>query len=66
MVIKGIEVIGTSSKSASEATKNALSEVSETVRGIEWLRITDYSLNLKNNKISQHQVRIRVYFQVAK
>jgi flavin-binding protein dodecin len=66
MVKKGIELIGTSDKSVSDAVKTAVEEAALTLKGIEWLKVLSYTLELENAEIKQHQVRLMVYFDVKR
>jgi flavin-binding protein dodecin len=66
MVKKGIELVGTSKKNISEAVKNAVKEASLSLRGIEFIRVLDYTVHCNDGKITQHQVRLKVYFNVKR
>lgn len=67
MVIKAIEIIGTSEKSVTDAVQGALKEAAKNVKGIEWLKVTDYSLRLDEaGKVDQHQTKLKVYFEVRR
>jgi flavin-binding protein dodecin len=66
VVKKGIELVGTSKKNISEAVKNAVKEAYVSLRGIEFIRVLDYTLHCKDGKVTQHQVRLKVYFDVKR
>jgi flavin-binding protein dodecin len=53
MVIKVVEVIGSSPKSWEDAAKNALEETAETVRDIKLIDANDFTAKVENNKIVQ-------------
>jgi flavin-binding protein dodecin len=66
LVKKGIELVGTSQKDFSEAVQNAIKEASETLRGIEWVRVEEYTGTVEGDRITQYQARVKVYFDVER
>lgn len=64
MVKKGIELIGTSEKDFSDAIENAVKEAAETLRGIEWVKVLEYTAKVENDEIKQYQARVKVFFDV--
>lgn len=61
---KKIEVVGTSPKSFSEATANAIAKASETIHNLSWFEVTEHRGNIAEGQIRQYQVTIKVGFQV--
>ena len=66
MVKKGIELIGTSNKGFSYAIEDAVKEAAESLRGLDWIKVIEYTANVENNKITQYQARLKVYFDVER
>ena len=53
---KLIDLVGVSNESYSEATKNAITRASETLRGLGWFEVTELRGLIQNGKISEYQV----------
>ncbi len=66
MVKKGIELVGISEKNVTDAVRMAVKEAAATIKGLEWIKIIDYSLKVEDGKIYQHQVRLKAYFEVKR
>ncbi len=65
-MIKVIEVIGTSDKGFSEATKNAIDEASKSLKNIKSIYIKHMNANVQNNKIISYAVNAKISFEVEK
>ena len=63
-VIKVIELIGTSPTSFDDAVKVALERASRTVRGISGLDVIGQKAVVKDNKIVEYRVVIKVAFSL--
>jgi dodecin len=63
-VVKVIEVIATSEKSIDDAVKNAVTEVSKSIRNIDSVYIKDIKAHVKNGKISSWGVICNLSFRV--
>jgi flavin-binding protein dodecin len=61
---KLIELVGTSSTSYADATKNAVERASETLRGLGWFAVTELRGLLHNGAISEYQVTLKIGFRV--
>jgi dodecin len=61
---KLIELVGTSTESYAEATKNAVERASETLRGLGWFQVTELRGLLEDGKISEYQVTLKVGFRL--
>jgi flavin-binding protein dodecin len=61
---KKIELVGTSPVSFSEAVKTAISEAAATVRHIDWLEVTEQRGNVKDDKVMEYQVILKVGFKI--
>ena len=63
-IVKVIEVIASSEKSFDDAIKNAVKEVSKTIRNIDSVFIKDQKVHVKDGKIGSYGVICKVSFRV--
>ena len=63
-VFKKIEIVGTSEKSLSDAVTNAVTKASETLRNLSWFEVIEERGAIKDGKILEYQVTIRVGFRL--
>jgi len=63
-IIKVIEVIASSDKSFDDATKNAVSEASKTVKNIRSVYIENMKARVEDNKITSYAVNAKISFEV--
>ena len=63
---KKIEIVGTSPAGFSEAVKSALAEASQTVRHMDWFEVIDQRGMIKDNKVAEYQVVLKVGFKIEK
>lgn len=61
---KKIELVGTSPVSFSEAVKAAIAEASATVRHIDWFEVIEQRGNVKDDKVMEYQVVLKVGFKI--
>ena len=61
---KLIDLVGVSDESYSEATKNAITRASETLRGLGWFEVTELRGLIHDGKISEYQVTLKVGFRL--
>jgi dodecin len=61
---KKIEVVGTSPTSFAEATKGAIEEASKTIRHISWFEVAEMRGAVKDGKVSEFQVTLRLGFKL--
>jgi dodecin len=61
---KMIELIGTSPTSFAEAVKAAIAEASKTVRHMDWFEVTEQRGSIKDGKVKEFQVAVKVGFKV--
>jgi flavin-binding protein dodecin len=64
VVYKIIDIVGTSEKSFSEATKNAVIEAAKTVRGIRRAEVTKFDVKIENDKLVLYRAELRISFEV--
>lgn len=63
-IVKVIEVIAHSEKSIDDALRNAVSEVSKTVRNIDSVYVKDIKAHVKDGKISTFGVICKISFRI--
>ena len=63
-VLKVIEVLANSSESWEEATKNALEQASKSVKNIRSVYINELSASVKDGKIDDYRVNVKITFEV--
>jgi flavin-binding protein dodecin len=63
-VYKKIEIVGTSPVSFAEATRIAVEEASKTVRNMSWFEVAEQRGAVKDGKVLEFQVTIRIGFRV--
>ena len=63
-VLKVIEVLANSDKSWEDAAKNALDQASKSVKNIRSVYINEQSATVKNGKIDNYRVNVKITFEV--
>jgi flavin-binding protein dodecin len=63
-VLKVIELMGTSPSSWEEASKNAIAKAAETLRGISGADVVGQNVVVKDGKIVEYRVDLKVAFIV--
>ena len=63
-VYKIIELVGTSTESFSEAAKEAVERASKTVRHAGWFEIVSQRGLIKEGKVAEFQVMLKVGFKL--
>jgi flavin-binding protein dodecin len=64
-VYKLIEVVGTSKNSYEEAIQNAITKASETLKAISWFQVVEQRGAVKDGKILEFQVILKVGFKLV-
>ncbi len=64
-IVKVIEVIASSNVSFDDAVKNAVTEVSKTVKNIDSVYVKDFKVHVKDEKITSYGVICKVSFRVT-
>ena len=62
--VKVIEIIGISSKSFDDAIDQALNKASKTVKGISGFEVITQMASVKDGKITQYKVNLKLAFPV--
>lgn len=66
MVVKIIELIGSSPKGWKEATQNAVDEAARTVRNIKSVHLKRCTAKVQKNKIVEYRAVVRIAFTVER
>jgi flavin-binding protein dodecin len=61
---KKIEIVGTSPVSFSEAVKSAIATASNTVRHMDWFEVADQRGMIKDGKVAEYQVILKIGFKL--
>lgn len=64
MIVKVIEVIGTSDKGFTEATENAVAEAAKTVSNIKSIYVKHMNANVENSKIVSYAINAKISFEI--
>ncbi|KAB7529248.1 dodecin domain-containing protein [Flagellimonas olearia] len=63
-VLKVIEVLANSDKGWEDAAKNALEQASKSVKNIRSIYINEQSATVKDGKIDDYRVNVKITFEV--
>ena len=66
MVVKIIELIGSSPNGWSEAAQNAVTEAAKTVKNIKGVHVKRCTAKVKDNKIVQYNADVKIAFIVER
>ncbi len=58
------EIVGTSEVSVSDAIGSAIERASKTLRNVEWFEVGEIRGHVKDGKVFQYQVVLKVGFQL--
>jgi flavin-binding protein dodecin len=58
------ELIGTSPVSFAEATKAAVAEAAKTIRHMEWFEVAEERGRIKDRKVEEFQVKLKIGFKI--
>ncbi|MEE9371442.1 MAG: dodecin family protein [Saprospiraceae bacterium] len=64
-VIKVIELLANSKKSWEDATSQAIKKASVSIKNIKSANVNNMSVTVKNGKISEYRVSLKVTFEVG-
>lgn len=65
-LLKVIEVLSSSTKGWEDATQNAVTEASKTVKNIRSANVQNMSSVVKDGKIVEYRVNVKMSFEVGK
>ncbi len=63
-VYKKIEVVGTSPEGFSAAVRNAVAEAAKTVRKMSWFEVVEQRGAIRDAKVLEFQVTVRIGFKI--
>lgn len=63
-ILKVIEVLANSNKGWEDAAKNAVEQASKTVKNIRSVYIKEQSATVKDGKLSDYRVNVKITFEV--
>jgi flavin-binding protein dodecin len=63
---KLIDVVGTSPNSMAEAVKAAVVEASRTVQHMDWFEVVEQRGAIKDGKVAEFQVTVRIGFKLER
>ena len=63
-VYKKVEIVGTSSKGFTEATKAAIEEAGKTLRNMSWFEVVEQRGAIKKGEVQEFQVTVRIGFKI--
>lgn len=61
---KLVELVGASENSIEDAVRNAIARASRTLKGLDWFQVTEVRGLLREGKVSQFQVGMKVGFRI--
>ena len=64
MVQKVSEVVGVSKESFAHATRGAVETAAKTVRNLRWFRVSEMEGAIKDQKITEFHVTVKIYFDL--
>ncbi len=64
-IVKVIEVLSSSTKSWEDATSRAISKAGKSVKNIRSAYVQDQSVTVKNNKVKEFRVALKVSFEIS-
>ena len=65
-ILKVIEILSNSSKSWEDAAGNAVKEANKTVKNIVSVNVNNFSLTVKNGKVDEYRVNVKITFALGK
>lgn len=66
MVVKIIELVGTSTEGWEDATNDAVAEASKSVRGITRVIVNGLDVKVENDKIVEYRADVRISFRIER
>ena len=54
------EVVGSSSKSVSDAIESAIATASRSLRNLDWFEVVDVRGSIRDNKVANYQVTLKL------
>ncbi|MFE2287480.1 dodecin [Streptomyces sp. NPDC059443] len=58
------EIVGTSHEGIDQAIRNGVARAGETLRGLDWLEVTQIRGHIENGEIAHYQVGLKLGFRL--
>ena len=65
-IYKKVEIVGTSPVSFAEAVKVAVEEAGKTIRHMDWFEVVEERGRIKDGKVAEFQVTVRIGFKLER
>ena len=65
-IYKKVEIVGTSPISFAEAAKVAVEEAGKTIRHMDWFEVVEQRGRIKDGKVAEFQVTVRIGFKLER
>lgn len=65
-VYKMVDLVGTSPNSIEEAIQTAVARASETLKGLDWVQVSEIRGLVKGDRVVEFQVLLKLGFQVMR
>jgi hypothetical protein len=65
-IVKVIELVGASEQSFSDAVKSAVTQASQTIRGISGVDVVSSSAKVEDGQITEYRVTVKIAFPVER
>lgn len=63
-ILKVIEILSSSPKSWEDATNNAVEEAAKTLQDISSVYVQDFSTTVKDGKVDEYRVNVKITFRL--
>jgi dodecin len=61
---KIVELVGVSEESIQQAIRNAVARAARSLKGLDWFEMTEVRGLVKDGKVNQFQVKVKVGFRI--
>jgi len=65
-IYKIIDIVGTSTKSFSDAARNAVVEAAKTVKKIRRAEVTKFDVKVENDKVVLYRAEMKIAFEIER
>lgn len=65
-IYKIIDIVGTSTKSFSDAAKNAVAEAAKTIKKIRRAEVTKFDIKVENDKVVLYRAEMKIAFEIER
>ena len=63
---KLVELVGTSKESYEKAISNAITDASDSLKGLDWFQVTEFRGAISDGKVAEYQAVVKVGFRVKR